>query len=293
MSNVEWLIARDPDRTLHLLVSTSAELNNDHILNLLAERPLHIVAFLEELVINRRTDINRYHTQLAQQYLTLLLSPRTPRQRALLLRKKLQAHLLTSDKYAVSLILNKIQGTVLKKELAILYGKLQEHEKALKVLVYDVHDLQSAEEYCREWPTGRKELHLLLLNIYLNCDKPDQQDTLLERAVEFLNDRLSVFNFSEVYKIIPRDWPISLIEPFVYRSLGCQAHHYRTSRIVKGLSELEWASVRAVKVGYTRRTVKITDGTYCAFCFHPFSDSNCSVATNGEVYHTHCISQIT
>ena len=37
----------------------------------------------------------------------------------------LQAHLLTSDKYAVSLILNKIQGTVLKKELAILYGKLQ------------------------------------------------------------------------------------------------------------------------------------------------------------------------
>ena len=169
----------------------------------------------------------------------------------------------------------------------------QEHEKALKVLVYDVHDPQSAEEYCREWPTGRKELHLLLLNIYLNCDKPDQQDTLLERAVEFLNDRLSVFNFSEVYKIIPRDWPISLIEPFVYRSLGYQAHHYRTSRIVKGLSELEWASVRAVKVGYTRRTVKITDGTYCAFCFHPFSDSNCSVSTNGEVYHTQCISQIT
>ena len=52
MSNVEWLIARDPDRTLHLLVSTSAELNNDHILNLLAERPLHIVAFLEELVVS-------------------------------------------------------------------------------------------------------------------------------------------------------------------------------------------------------------------------------------------------
>ena len=40
-------------------------------------------------------------------------------------RSLLQAHLLTSDKYAVSLILNKIQGTVLKKELAILYGKLQ------------------------------------------------------------------------------------------------------------------------------------------------------------------------
>ncbi|KAL5267139.1 hypothetical protein ACHWQZ_G004241 [Mnemiopsis leidyi] len=293
MSNVEWLISRDPDKTLQLLISTAAELNNDHVLSLLAERPLHIIAFLEELVINRGTDANRYHTQLAQQYLSLLLSPQTPRNRALNIRKKLQTHLLTSDKYAVSLILNKIQGTVLKKELAILYGKLQEHEKALKVLVYEVHDVRSAEEYCREWPSGRKELHLLLLKIYLNCSDPALRDTLLERAVEFLNSRSSVFNYSEVYKIIPQDWPISLIEPFVYRSLGCQAHHYRTSRIVKGLSELEWARMRADRVGFTKRLVKITSGTYCAFCFHPFSDSNCSVATSGEVYHTQCISQIT
>ena len=170
---------------------------------------------------------------------------------------------------------------------------IQEHEKALKVLVYDVHDVKSAEEYCREWPSGRKELHLLLLKIYLNCTQPDLRDTLLERAVEFLNDRSSVFNYSEVYKIIPQDWPIALIEPFVYRSLGCQAHHYRTSRIIKGLSELEWARMRADRVSFTKRLVKITSGTYCAFCFHPFSDSNCSVAISGEVYHTQCISQIT
>ena len=52
MSNIEWLISRDPDRTLHLLMKTSAELNNDHILNLLADRPLHCVAFLEHLVVS-------------------------------------------------------------------------------------------------------------------------------------------------------------------------------------------------------------------------------------------------
>ena len=115
-------------------------------------------------------------------------------------RSKLQKHLLTSDKYAVSLILNKIQPTSLKKELAILvglanltrnvrlnsncwgsyftviistqYGKLREHEKALSVLVHDVRDLEGAEEYCREWPTGRRELHLLLLKIYLVGGRP-------------------------------------------------------------------------------------------------------------------------
>ena len=52
MSNVEWLISRDPDKTLQLLISTAAELNNDHVLSLLAERPLHIIAFLEELVVS-------------------------------------------------------------------------------------------------------------------------------------------------------------------------------------------------------------------------------------------------
>ena len=161
------------------------------------------------------------------------------------------------------------------------------------MLVYDVRDVRSAEEYCREWPHGRKQLHLLLLSIYLKCEQPDQRDALQERAVELLNDRRSVFDFSEVYKVIPQDWPVALIEPFVYRSLGFQAHQYRTSRIVKGLWELEWARVRADRVGLTRRIVKVTSGTYCAFCFHPFSDSYCGVATNGEVYHTQCLSQIT
>ena len=60
MSNVEWLISRDPDKTLHLLISTTAELNNDHILSLLGERPLHIIAFLEELVVRRLELMSRY-----------------------------------------------------------------------------------------------------------------------------------------------------------------------------------------------------------------------------------------
>ena len=160
------------------------------------------------------------------------------------------------------------------------------------MLVYEVKDVRSAEEYCREWPSGRADLHLLLLKLYLNCSTPEQ-DTLQERAVDFLNDKLSVFNYSDVYKVLPSHWPLSLIEPFVYRSLGGQAHQYRTSRIIKGLSELEWARARSDRVSLTRRVVKITTGTYCSFCFHPFTESNCSVATSGEVYHPQCITQIT
>ena len=116
-----------------------------------------------------------------------------------------------------------------------------------------------------------------------------------------------------------------------FRSLGNQAHRYRTSRIVKGLSELEWARVRFVpmipalltsfrycikvklliiftlfgnvgynnclcrsaKIGLTNKVVKVSTGTYCAFCFHPFSDSNCSVTKSGDVYHPSCVGNVT
>ena len=51
MENVEWLISRDCDVTMVLLTRTTAELNHDHILQLLADKPNHLLAYLEELVV--------------------------------------------------------------------------------------------------------------------------------------------------------------------------------------------------------------------------------------------------
>eukprot|EP00116_Pleurobrachia_bachei_P015120 sb/3475382/ len=88
-------------------------------------------------MITKKTETSRYHTQLAQQYLLVLerddvdQGTGSIRER---IRRKLQEHLLSSDRYAVSLILNKLEGTTeLKRELAILYGKLKQyHPKKIR-----------------------------------------------------------------------------------------------------------------------------------------------------------------
>ena len=108
----------------------------------------------------------------------------------------------------------------------------------------------------------------------------------------FLNNRDSTFVYSEVYRIIPGDWPISLIEPFIYRSLSSVCHRYRTGRIEKGLRELEWCRARLERVELTRKVVKVTSGTYCSYCYKAFTEPSCCVSVGGEVVHVACLSNV-
>ena len=290
MEHIEWLIKRNPTTALTLLTHSKSELNHDKVIEHLSVN--EETQYLEHIVNVKQVNVQRHHTHLAQKYLaTLSEHPDSGCSQATEVRTKLQKHLITSNNYNVSLILNKVEGTKFKKELAILYGKLKEHQKALSVLVYDLNDLASAEEYCRQWPSGHKELHFLLLSTYLNCTT-DQRDILLARAVDLLNDAQSEFNYSDVYRVIPREWPLSMIESFVYRSVRDQANKYRMSRIKKGLFELQWARIKGDKSELTKRAVRLSEGTYCAFCYHTFSDPSCAVGPSGEVYHLHCYKQI-
>ena len=112
-------------------------------------------------------------------------------------------------------------------------------------------------------------------------------------GIEF-NTRInkSTFVYSEVYRIIPGDWPISLIEPFIYRSLSSVCHRYRSGRIEKGLRELEWCRARLERVELTRKVVKVTSGTYCSYCYKAFTEPSCCVSVGGEVVHVACLSNV-
>ena len=290
MDNISWIVERDTSRGIKLLVETTAELKDDTILKLLEQKPVYLTRYLEHLVYGKRTDSSRFHTQLAQQYVSVITDATTPKAVAIRTREKLQYHLLHSERYAVSLILNKLQNTIFKRELAILYGKKKEHQKALKVLVYEIGDTAAAEEYCRSWPTGREELHLQLLKLYLDCTTDEK---LSARAIDFLNSRLSVFNYSDVYEVIPEHWPITMILPFIYRSVSSASSTCRRSRIMKGLSEIEWARAKEEHAKKTSRVITITSGTYCEYCYRPFTETVCSVNPKGNVYHPHCLKQIT
>jgi vacuolar protein sorting-associated protein 3 len=82
--------------------------------------------------------------------------------------------LQNSSNYRVQAVLSKIKEyeNYLQKETAILYGKLDEHEKALKIFVYTLNDYSSATEYClrnsKDSVKQRKHLFNILFQIYMN-----------------------------------------------------------------------------------------------------------------------------
>jgi vacuolar protein sorting-associated protein 3 len=89
-------------------------------------------------------------------------------------RLKLQDFLQLSTDYRVQFILGRLKPyeSVLQKELAILYGKLNEHDKALGIFVYTLEDYSAATNYCllnsKNSIEKRKKLFNLLFSIYMN-----------------------------------------------------------------------------------------------------------------------------
>lgn len=78
-----------------------------------------------------------------------------------------------SSLYRVQLILGKVKETDMYAEMAILYGKLDEHDKALRILVHKLKDFGQAENYCvinskGKEPHYRKRLFQILLGVYLD-----------------------------------------------------------------------------------------------------------------------------
>lgn len=89
-------------------------------------------------------------------------------------REDFQAILENSTNFKAQLILAKLKEfeDILELECAILYGKIEEHEKALKILVYNLEDYVTAMNYClkhsKDSMKNRKNLFNTLFSIYLN-----------------------------------------------------------------------------------------------------------------------------
>lgn len=89
-------------------------------------------------------------------------------------RLDFQNILENSTEFKAQSILAKLKEfeDTLQMECVILYGKIEEHEKALKILVYNLEDYVTAMNYClkhsRDSPKNRKILFNTLFLIYLN-----------------------------------------------------------------------------------------------------------------------------
>ncbi|ESK88536.1 transforming growth factor-beta receptor-associated protein 1 [Moniliophthora roreri MCA 2997] len=264
--------------------------------------PTAALQFLEHLILQRRSVTPDIHIQYAEtcvdQLLELLsqdsvsklwrakgssysssrtessvpflsyFASTTPDSDAKRVRLKTALFLQGSNLYDARMILDRLSPheKILKLEMAILHGKLQNHHGALSILANELRDTATAEVYCalggelippkvtssiienvpgmQNWKFSpllapskpvddqlRRQLLKVLLEVYLA-----EADIHPERAAQLLNSQATSLDVLDVLSIVPPEWPIQLTSSFLARSFRRRLHQCHEGRILKAIS---------------------------------------------------------
>nr|XP_006114637.1 transforming growth factor-beta receptor-associated protein 1 isoform X1 [Pelodiscus sinensis] len=297
----EWVLQKSEEVGVQIFTKRSEEeqgknsFNPDDVMNCLNKYPKSLVKYLEHLVLDRKIEKEMYHTYLAVLYLEAVLQLKTvTTDNCVELTEtqiKLRSLLQKSDLYRIHFILDKIKGTVLHMERAILYGKLEEHDKALHILVHEIKDFSAAEDYCI-WSSEnkglpyRQRLFHMLLSVYLNPGSSDCE--LVMAAVDLLNNHATEFDAAHVLQLVPDSWSVQLLSPFLTRTMRESLHTKRMTQITLGLAKAENLIYKHDKVKLKGSPIILSDKKLCQVCQSPFCEPAFVRYPNGGMVHTHC-----
>uniref|UniRef100_F7B9S5 Transforming growth factor beta receptor associated protein 1 n=1 Tax=Monodelphis domestica TaxID=13616 RepID=F7B9S5_MONDO len=297
----EWVLQKSEEVGVQIFTKRPLEeqqknnFNPDDIINCLKKYPKSIIKYLEHLVVDRKVQKEEYHTHLAILYLEKVLQQKPSANgncaEVTETQAKLRSLLQKSDLYRVHCLIDKIQGTSLHMESAILHGKLEEHDKALHILVHELKDFSAARDYClwssqgRDAPYRRRLFHMLL-SIYLEPG-PSACDLALA-AVDLLNLHAAEFDAARVLELVPDGWSVQLLAPFLTRALRESLHTRRMTQAALGLASSENLLYKHDKIKLKGSPVRLSDKKLCQMCESPFCEPAFVRYPNGGVVHTHC-----
>ncbi|XP_010885012.1 transforming growth factor-beta receptor-associated protein 1 homolog [Esox lucius] len=282
------------------------QVNPDDVVTYLGKHSQALLLYLEHLVLEKQIQREQFHTQLALLYTDRVLSAlnQSPGLEAQLVvaRDKLQFLLRESSLYRVHLLLGKIQPCdQLLLEQATLHGKLEEHDKALHILVYQLKNFPAAEDYCvwgsaSQGPAYRQHLYHLLLGVYLDLDAPGRGagaggGELEVAAVDLLNRHGELFDAVRVLDLIPEGWSLELLRPFLVRALRGTMHARRTSQVSLGLARSENLQLQHDRLKQRGGPVLLSDKKGCHLCHNTFTGPDCVCLPGGRPVHTHCAAE--
>ncbi|XP_046859685.1 transforming growth factor-beta receptor-associated protein 1-like isoform X2 [Xenia sp. Carnegie-2017] len=299
---VPWIMKKDQSLAVRIFCGrspddTSKKLQIDYVMEYFSKFPKALQKYLEYLVYDRKLQNERYHSRLAILYLdevlTLIRETNASKDDIDKARLAFRSLLKFSSLYNASLLLSKIsEDSGLDLESAILYGRLEHHEKALKIYVHRLQDYEGAVTYCEFYSKNRetayrKRLFHQLLTVYLNTNSARSNDHVVA-AVRLLNSHIRDFEPIKVIEIIPDEWSVRLISPFLLGLSRESLHASRNSQVQKNLRRAENIKAKKGYIKCTRKPVTITDETYCRVCRRTFNDSNMARYPNNIITHVHC-----
>ncbi|KAJ8047948.1 Transforming growth factor-beta receptor-associated protein 1 [Holothuria leucospilota] len=300
--HVEWCLQKDPELTVKIFTERPEDeppterMRPDTIIDYLHAYPTAVIRYLEHLVFQRKLEKESYHTHLAVLYLNEVLKLRenqsTQGHVLNLARTKLRHMLQQSNLYRVQVILSKVKETDMYAECAILYGKLEEHDKALRIIVHKLQDYGAAENYCDINSSGRdltyrRRLYQILLGVYLD-PMEGKKDSLLAPAISLLNSETADFDTVRVLQLIPENWSIGLVKQFLRHSVENNMHLARTRKIQNSLSRNENLQVKYQMMKQRREPVYLSEERLCQVCNRNFVEPKFVRYPNGVITHTYC-----
>lgn len=302
-NHVPWLMEKDQDIAVKIFTSSSADKSSkeekmkpDLIVEYLQRFPMALQRYLEHLVYVKNHEKEKYHTHLALLYLEQVLKmrrePSCSLEKLNVQRTRLRHMLEWSCLYRVTLLLSKINDdSDLDAEAAILYGKMEQYSKALKILVYKLEDYAEAERFCELHSKGkdrnfRTKLFQTLLEVYLSPD--EEHEPLITPAVALLNSHMADFDTAEAMKLIPEEWSIGLISQFLSGSLRLSLHKSRTTKMLSSLARGENIKMKSSHMISHKAHLLVTEERLCQSCRRPFNDPAVARYPNGVITHIHC-----
>jgi hypothetical protein len=237
-----------------------------------------ILGYLEYLIGVVKSTSERYHTRLAMYYVEPVergliegeAARTTPEAKAKFAstRVKLRKLLLTSKFFDVNTLLERVTGTDLHQEMAILHGKQGDYHKAIVLLVHKLRDYVAAEEFVVETTAGQDratttKVFLTLLEVYLD---PASGGLYHEQALDLMANHAAKMDVHKVLPLLPDSFGLSTLEEFLRRSIRRSLNTQRVTRIMHGLARQEYLQLAAQRHNLRVRNVVITERTRCSSC---------------------------
>ncbi|XP_033638658.1 transforming growth factor-beta receptor-associated protein 1-like [Asterias rubens] len=297
---VDWALQKNPELGVKIFTDRSESeplterMRPDTVIDYLHAFPKAVMRYLEHLVFTKKLEKEKYHTHLAVLYLDDVLkkNPETSKPELDLSRSKLRHMLQESSLYRVQLILGKVRETDMFAETAILYGKLEEHDKALRILVHKLQDYGAAERYCCINSRGRdrayrRRLFQILLGVYLD-PLEGKKDSLIAPAIALLNSEDADFDASRVLQLIPENWSTALLSQFLTNTVRKSLHTSRTTKLQRMLTRTENLNLKVSQISQQRDPIYVGDDRNCQVCNRPFHEPTFARYPNGVIVHTQC-----
>ncbi|CAF1402883.1 unnamed protein product [Rotaria sp. Silwood1] len=301
-SVAKWLLEQNEEElaikifiTKYQNESNHDPFNSNKVTNLLKSYPIALRNYLEEAVFKLMIETDEIHTMLVNIYLDEVLSETSDDNEQT--RIKLQKFLVKSNSYRIQAVLNRINQTKqFKRELALLYGKLNDFEQAFQILVNELEDYQYAENYCvalshDKSNDDRKIVAHALFNVFLaSLDKHPNEIT--EAVHHLLCNNEIEFDFIEILKRLPSQWSILSLKDILLRAMRTYSYIERSTKLKIALNRIQNEKLNIKLTKLKCSNVIINEYRRCKHCLQQFYETSCIVYQDGSQVHVHCAKQL-